>query len=220
MRGCGGYWGPWENFGRAPRGSLVGFWGGSSGVLRVPGRSWRRYWGPKGILEKIFGCRGDFGGYWGPGMDLGAQEGDQMWVSPPPPNVGPPAPSCPFPPAQGGPKSGPDWPHHPPLPRPLPETPKWGRGAPLTCRELEATEARLGSRGDLTWGGVARLAPTPPPGCDWPPPPKKTPRRFGVGEGKFSLLTITERGRGARGGVGGHLEERPMTGGHVGGHIR
>lgn len=103
LRGCGGYWGPWENFGRAPRGSLVGFWGGSSGVLRVPGRSWRRYWGPKGILEKIFGCRGDFGGYWGPGMDLGAQEGDQMWVSPPP-NVGPPAPSCLIPPSSGGSK--------------------------------------------------------------------------------------------------------------------
>lgn len=77
-----------------------------------------------------------------------------MWVSSsPPPNVGPPAPSCPFPPAQGAPKSGPDWPHHPPLPRPLPETPKWGRGAPLTCRELEATEARLGGRGGPYLGG-------------------------------------------------------------------
>lgn len=73
------------------KGILGESWGKPGGPREVLGSSWRGYWGPKRVLEKSFGCRGDFGGYWGPGVHLGAKEGDQMWV-PLSPNVGPPCP--------------------------------------------------------------------------------------------------------------------------------
>lgn len=144
---------------------------GPFGRLLGPGkgildRSCKEAGGPRRVREGLLGSEGDFGeDFWVQG-ELGELFGFRGRFGSPgrrsnvgSPNVGPSPPS----PQLGGPKSGPGWPHHPPLPLPFPGLPR-GRGAPLTWRELEATAARIGVGGVLTWGGVARLAPMPNPG--------------------------------------------------------